>query len=96
MAEIVAHIIILAPFAFLLYWLLLMRWLRRYWREESTAYIQISIILIVSLVILLPSLSDETKYLDDPEEIRVTAIVIGAIIGFFSHLPFTKKKSSAK
>lgn len=96
MAELIAHFIILGPFAILLYWLLLMRWLRRYWRERNTAYIQIGIIVFVSVIILLPSFYDDTRYLEDIEEIRVTALVIGAIIGFLFHLPFTKSKKSHK
>lgn len=84
MVELIAHIIIYGPFAIITYWLLLMRWMGHCWRERSTAYMQVGVILSVSLIISMPSFFDDTRYLDDIEEIRVTAFMIGIIIGFFS------------
>lgn len=94
MAEFFAYIVTLGPVGFLAYWLLLMKWSWQNWRNRRTAYTQIAIFLVISAVLLLPSFSDETRFLQDREELRVVATMIGAIIGFLTHLAFTKKKAS--
>lgn len=92
MAEFFAYIVTLGPFGFIIYWLLLMKWSWRNWRNTRTAYTQIAIFLVLSTVLLIPDFSDETSFLQDQEELRVVAMMTGAIIGFLTHLAFTRKR----
>lgn len=82
-------------FAFFLgvvaYWVLLFKWRRDTWRNRRTAFVLILFYLILSALIILPDVKPEIDFLDNPGVQRVLFCYFGLLIGFFSHLPFTKK-----
>lgn len=95
MAILMGYLIVIAPFGFIAYWLLLARWNLKSWRERRSAYIGAWITILVVLLFLLPLflIMGIEQFMQSAEGLGPLAFLFGYLLGFISHVPFTHKES---
>tara|TARA_B100000767_G_C19591637_1_gene461713 strand:+ start:427 stop:705 length:279 start_codon:yes stop_codon:yes gene_type:complete len=89
-----AYVIITIPFGFLAYWLCLLRWFMKTWKERKSAYIHTLIIVGITFIFGVAFLIDFSNGVivsGDPKILRTLGFFIGSMLGFLSHIPFTRK-----